>query len=75
MYIPIKFVNKRKFKTFKIGSQNVETIEKIIKRRIALASNLRADQIELDYDLLKHLVKKFGNNKRALLNYLYQQYN
>ncbi|WP_298541737.1 hypothetical protein [uncultured Aquimarina sp.] len=68
------FFCKRKYKTFYFNEITSEKLEVIIKKRVSKFSYLKYEDVVVDQDILNQLIKKFDDNIRATLNFLYDQF-
>ncbi|SEL22000.1 hypothetical protein SAMN04487910_2058 [Aquimarina amphilecti] len=65
---------KRKYKTFYFNGITPEKLEIIIKKRISQFSYIKYQDILLNQTILNQLIQKFGDNIRAILNFLYDRF-
>ena len=62
----------RTCRTYYFKGLCIQDLEKTIRYRIALATNLAPDQIIINSSVSIKLLEKFGDNFRDILNYLYK---
>ncbi|WP_298781934.1 hypothetical protein [uncultured Polaribacter sp.] len=64
----------KKHYCIKFKGINKETLLKILNKRLQLASYLEKEKESFTTNEIKLLIKKFGDNYRGIINYLYEKY-
>ncbi|MEO1260714.1 MAG: hypothetical protein AAFZ15_18090 [Bacteroidota bacterium] len=69
------FLAGTKHKTYLMKGLDEQVLGNAIKKRIAIAADINDfNQVEINQKLVRQLLRKYGDDFRSILNYLYDQF-